>query len=150
MDEKKKNILKSGGMEVGSDFTSKIMGQINAEETALSNVLSRHGDMETSADFTAQFMTQLEGKSPKALYKPVISKNTWIGLAAAFIGVIVMVIFSGGEGSGRLNMESVESVKNGIGEFFSGGALTPYLILGALLLSLALLFEQKVRVKAEQ
>ncbi|MDX2359568.1 MAG: hypothetical protein QNK23_02100 [Crocinitomicaceae bacterium] len=147
--EEKKHILKKGGLEAGAGFTSKLMEQINAEETALSNVLSKHGAEQPSVDFTAQLMSQLEGKTPKVPYTPVISKRTWIGIAAAFIGVFILTMFSGGEASGRLNPETLQTVKDTVSGFFSNGSLFTYLILGALLLSLALFLDQGAYRKTE-
>ena len=135
-------------MKTDTDFTSNLMDKINAEETALSNVLSKHGSVSTSPDFTAQLMGQLEGKSPAIPYTPVISKRTWIGIAAMFIGLISLTLFSGTEGSLDLRIEdSFQNIKNGLGSFFSNGSVWHYVMLGIFVLSIGLFVEQKVGEK---
>lgn len=148
MEENKKEILKKGLMKTDTDFTSNLMNKINSEETALSNVLSKHGSVSTSPDFTAQLMGQLEGKSPAVPYTPVISKRTWIGIAAMFIGLICLTLFSGTDGSIDLRIEDgFQNIKNGVGSFFSNGSTFYYVMLGILMLSVGLFIEQKVGKK---
>ena len=148
MEENKKDILKKGLLKTDADFTSNLMDKINAEEKALSNVLSKHGAVATSPDFTAQLMSQLEGKSPAVPYTPVISRKVWIGIAAVFIGIICLTFFSGTEGSVDLRMEDgVQRIKNGVSSITSSGAILQYFMIGILMLSLGLFVEQKLSSK---
>lgn len=148
MDENKKELLKKGLVTTDTDFTSKLMTKINAEETALSNVLSKHGSVSTSTDFTAQLMTKLEGKTPVIQYEPVISKSAWIGIAALFIGIISLTFFFGSEGSLEFRLgNGFQNVKNGIGSFLSKGSAFLYILIGAFILSVGLFVEQKVGKK---
>jgi hypothetical protein len=148
MKENKKEILKKGLMKTDTDFTSKLMNKINAEEEALSNVLTRHGSVSTSPDFTAQLMSQLEGKSTAIPYEPAISKKAWIGIAAMSIGLVFFTLISGTENSRELGIEEgFGRVMNDVGTFFSGGSIFNYVMLGSLLLSIGLVVEQKVGKK---
>ena len=149
MEENKKEILKKGLIKTDPDFTSNLMNKINAEEAVLSNVLSRHGSVSTSTDFTAQLMSKLEGKTSRAPYTPVISKKVWFGIAAVFIGLISITLFSGTEGSRELGIEAgFQSIKNGVDSFLSNGSIFRYIMLGVLLLSVGFVIEQRVN-KAE-
>ena len=148
MDQKDKDILKKGLEETTPDFTSRVMNQINAEEKALSNVLSKHGAMETSPDFTAELMAKLEGKKPAVPYTPVISKTVWMGLAAMLVGVIIFVFASGSSQPSTLQVsENLQNVTNDIGTFFTKGSAFMYILLGTLVLSIALVVEQRLSRK---
>lgn len=149
MEENKKDILKKGLMKTDVDFTSKLMDKIDVDETALSNVLSKHGSVPTSSDFTASLMGQLEGKSPAIPYSPAISRKAWIGVAAVSIGVICLSLFSGTESFREFGIEkSFQNFAGGVATFFSSGSIFNYLVLGGLVLSLGLFIEQRVSKKA--
>ena len=60
MEKKNKDILKDGLMETKKDFASNLMDRIDAEEKALSYVLSKSSAMETSPDFTTNLISKLE------------------------------------------------------------------------------------------
>jgi hypothetical protein len=144
MEKNTRNILKKGLLKTESDFTSKIMDELNAEEKALSSVLLKHGELKTSVDFTAQLMQELEGKVPKKPYTPVISMRGWIGIAAVFTGVIVLLFSSGTNSSSEfVPNDKIEAVAAGISDFFKERSWFIYLLLGALLLSIALVLEQR-------
>lgn len=146
MEKKKKDILKSGLMETKMDFTSNLMGRIDAEEKALSNVLSQNSSMETSSDFTAQLMSKLEGKVPSKPYGSVISKQAWVGIAAVFVGIIVLALMTIGQEGGTLKYDiQIEEVTNSFVSFFQNSPIFTYTSLGLLILTIGLLFEQRVR-----
>lgn len=145
MEENKKDILKKGLLKTDTDFTANLINKINADEAALSKVLTKHGTVSTSVDFTAQLMSQLEEKTPAIPYKPVISRPAWIAIAAIFIGFIGLTLFSGTENSHQLGIEGgLQNLKNGVDAIFSGDSTFQYFMLGALLLSLGLVVEQKI------
>lgn len=147
--EEKKNNLKKGIMEPGADFTRQLMQQVDAEEKALSRVLSRHGVEEPSVDFTAQLMKELEGSHPKAPYTPVISWKAWAGIAAAFIGVICLVLFGSdsGQTSQFSTQERLTDAADKVQSFFEGNMMIVYVVLGILLFSVGLLVEQRIQRK---
>lgn len=145
MEKKDKNILKKGLMETKSDFTSNLMDQINAEEKALSNVLSSDGKLETSPDFTALLMEKLEGKSPALVYKPVISKKVWYALAAVFVGVVGLVVFFGSTGSEKAHFDiDFSKVASEFGALSEMGSTVAYAIFGVLVFSVGLVVEQRI------
>lgn len=144
MKKKDKNILKRGLIETSDDFTSNLMKKINAEEMALTSVLSQHGLLEAPTDFTAQVMQKLEGKVASTLYTPVISKRVWVGIAAAATVIVLLVLISDQSTSGNSRIsENVEQTLNGFHSFFSNGSIFLYLLSGALLFSIGLVFEQR-------
>ena len=146
MDKKNKDILKKGLHETKMDFTSSVMGKIHAEEKALSSLISREGAMETSDSFTMELMSKLEGKVPAKSYTPVISKSAWIGIAAIFTGVILMAFLASGSGTGSLKYDlRVERLANGISSIFQYSQAITYSCFGVLILTLALLYEQRSR-----
>lgn len=148
MEKKDKNILKKGLMETKSDFTSNLMDQINAEEKALSNVLSTDGKLETSPDFTALLMAQLEGESPAMVYKPVISKRVWYGLATVFVGVVGLAIFFGSAGPNKAHFDlNLSSVSSQFESLFQIGSTVTYAIFGVLVFSIGLVVEQRISRK---
>lgn len=148
MEENKDNILKKGLLKTDASFTSNLMDKINAEESALSNVLARHGQVAVSDEFTVQLMSQLEGKEASIPYKPVISKKAWLGIAAVFIGLISLTLFSGTEETYNLGIENnLQSIKTSIGSLTSSGATLYYIMFGTLLLSFGLIIEQKLSRK---
>ncbi|MFT5777912.1 MAG: hypothetical protein ACI837_000860 [Crocinitomicaceae bacterium] len=144
MEKKNTNILKKGLLKTESDFTSKLMDQLDAEDKALASLLTKQGALETSPDFTAQLMTELEGKRPKVPYTPVITLRGWIAAAAVFAGIIILTLFIGTTGPSEfVENDKIEAFKSGIGEFFKERSLFIYLLLGALLLSVGLFLEQR-------
>ena len=145
MEKKDKNILKKGIMETKSDFTSNLMDQINAEEKALSNVLTSNAKLETSPDFTSLLMAQLEGKSPAVVYKPVISKKTWFVLASLFLGVVGLAIFFGNANAkdARFHIDLSE-IADQFESLFQASSGVVYLVFGVLILSIGLLVEQRL------
>jgi len=148
MEKKDKDILKKGLEETSFDFTSKVMNQLNAEETALSNVLSKHGALETSPDFTLQLMSQLEGKSAKVEYTPVISKTMWMGIAAMVIGMVVLIFAFGTESNSEYAVgENLKNLSTSVGSFFTQGSTFMYILFAALIFSIALVVEQRVSHK---
>lgn len=151
MEEQKNKLLKKGLLEPDTDFTSKVMNSIDAEETVLSNLLAKHGSVTPSSDFTSQLMQQLEGKSPVAAYAPVISKKAWIGIAAVFIGIICLTIFFGTKDSKEILLnDQLHQFTMHIDALFSDGSAFPYLMLGILILSIGLVLEQKLSAKVSR
>lgn len=74
-----------------TDFTNKIMGQIEAmdtnEEKALSSVLKRNALQSPSLNFTDRVMGEIEKSSIAIVNKPIIGKKAW-----AFIGICLTLI----------------------------------------------------------
>jgi len=149
MEKQKKDILKSGLMETNMDFTSNLMSRIDAEEKALSTVLAKGRSMETSEDFTAELMSKLEGKVPAKPYKSVISKQGWIGIAAVFLGVIILSLLTiGQEGRSLKYNLNIEEATNTFVSFFQNSPVFTYTSLGLLILTIGLLFEQRFKKRA--
>ncbi|MDG1331881.1 MAG: hypothetical protein P8P74_06105 [Crocinitomicaceae bacterium] len=149
MEKKKKGILKSGLMETKMDFTSNLMDRIDAEEKALSNVLSKSNAMETSDDFTAQLMLKLEGKVPAKPYKSIISKRAWTGIAAVFVGIIVLSLLTIGQEGGSLKYDlEIEEATNTFVSFFQNSPGFTYSSLGLLVLTFGLWVEQRSKKTA--
>ncbi|MFT5860415.1 MAG: hypothetical protein ACI865_002528 [Flavobacteriaceae bacterium] len=144
MKKDENDILKKGILKPTSDFTSGVMGKINAEEKALANVLSAQGGMKTSSDFTSQLMAQIGTSTPSTPYVPVISKRVWIGIAAVFIGVLVLAGFYTESGSGQIDLQNnLQKVSDDISASVKSGPIFTYLLVGALILSLGLFIEQR-------
>ena len=147
MEKKDKNILKKGLLETSPNFTSNLMDQINAEEKALSTVLSTSGKLETSSDFTAQLMAQLEGTSPAMVYSPVISKRIWYVLATLFVAVIGLAVFFGNGGAkGRINL-NLSNITDRFESFFQMNSSMLYLVFAVLVFSIGLVVEQRIGKK---
>ena len=146
MGKKNKDILKKGLMETKTDFTSNLMDKIITEEKVLSNVLSKNGSLETSKDFTLELMSKLEDKRSSKVYRPVISKSAWIGIAAIFTGVIVLAFLTSGmEASSFKYHLQLEKVTGGIASLYKYSYVFTYTSFGIFMLTLALLFEQRSR-----
>ncbi|MFK7784499.1 MAG: hypothetical protein AB8B56_05280 [Crocinitomicaceae bacterium] len=146
MEKKKTNILKDGLMETKMDFASNLMDRIDAEEKAMSNVLSNNSAMETSEDFTAKLMSKLEGKVPAKPYTSVISKQAWIGIAAVFVGIIILSLLTiGQEGSSIRYSHEIEQATNTFVSFFQNSPIFTYSSIGLLLITVGLLFDQRLR-----
>ncbi|MFT6501367.1 MAG: hypothetical protein ACJASQ_001479 [Crocinitomicaceae bacterium] len=144
MEEKSKDILKQGMMETKSDFTSSIMDQINAEEEALSTVLSEQGVMKPSLDFTTNLMAQLEGKVPAKTYAPIISKRTWIFITAACIALTIFVLSTAQQGSSQaFEYLNTLDLSSKVSSVFKGSYGLLYIAFGVLVLSIGLTIEQR-------
>lgn len=144
--EDSNNILKKGLEKPSVDFTKNLMKHIEAEENLLSRVVKEHAEMTTSPSFSSDLMSQLEGITPKKPYEPVISNRTWGGIAAVLV-VIVTLVFttSGSEASGipvyfsKIDFNIVNKIES--------NPILIYSICGVLLLSIALLTEQRLTNK---
>jgi hypothetical protein len=148
MEKKNNDILKQGMMETKSDFTSSIMDQINAEEEALAAVLSEQGGMKPSLNFTTNLMTQLEGKVPAKVYTPIISKRSWIFIAAAFIAIIAIALSTAQpESSDASKYLNSLNLSGKISSVFKGTYGLLYIGFGVLALSIGLRIEQRLGKK---
>ena len=145
------NILKKGIEKPSLDFNKKLMQEIEAEEKSLNQVIQKHGNMTTSPDFTQSLMGKLEGLTPKQPYEPVISKRIWVGIAAAFITVLTLVFTTSGLGPSGLELPiSVQQIDFSFVHEFESNSILIYTICGVLLLSVALLTEQRLTQKKEE
>ena len=74
-----------------TDFTNKIMGQIEAMDTnkekALRSVLTRNALQSPSLNFTDRVMVEIEKSAIAIVNKPIIGKKAW-----AFIGICLTLI----------------------------------------------------------
>lgn len=146
--KKDKDLLKKGLEKPENDFTSKVMQQINAEDVALRQVLARHGKLETSDDFTTQLMAQLEGKKQSIPYQPVISKYVWGVLAAVFAGIILLTLSLNQPGVSKVTIgDDIQQLTTSFVSIFTDRGMFMYSIIGILLLSIALLIEQRHSVE---
>jgi hypothetical protein len=146
MEKKNNDILKKGLMETKMDFTSNLMDKINAEEKALSTVLSKSGSLETSKDFTIDLMSKLEGRVPVKPYESVISKRAWIGIAAVFIGVIVLTLLANDQVESSIKYDlGLDKITNSLVQFFKFSPVLTYICFGSLLFTLGLIYEQRSR-----
>lgn len=144
MEEKNKDLLKQGMMETKPNFTSSIMDQINAEEEALSTVLSEQGVMKPSLNFTANLMAQLEGKVPAKTYAPIISKRTWIFIAAACIALTIFVFSTAQQGSSQVSEYlNTMDLSSKVSSVFKESYGLLYIAFGVLVLSIGLTIEQR-------
>ena len=138
-------ILKKGIEKPSLDFSKNLMNQIEVEEKSLARVLKTHGNLTTSTSFTADIMGQLEGLSPKRPYQPVISKNTWLGIAAVFF-----IIFAS---LGLLPLSeyavlpiNLDQLHFNLVDKFESNRIFIYSTCGVFILSIALLAEQKMTI----
>ena len=146
MEKKNKDILKKGLMETNSDFTSELMNRINAEEKALSSVLSKHGSVETSEDFTVHLMSKLEGKVPSKPYRSVISKPVWMGITAIFVAIVVLALSTIDQEASTIKYDlQVERIADGVATFFKKSSFLTYTCFGVLVFTLKLLYDQRSR-----
>ncbi len=142
------NMDKKAGMESPSkDFTAQLMQQIEAEERALSSLISNHGKLETSDAFLAGVMEQLEGKSVARPYRPVIPKAVWAGIAAVFTGLALFLSFSGQTGSDSSLDKRYDSVLESFNAFFAGSGFLHYILIPTTAVALILLLDLGFRKK---
>ena len=144
MEKKNKDILKQGMMETRSDFTLSIMDKINTEEAALADVLNKQEVLKPSLNFTVELMTQLEGKVPTKTYTLIISKRTWVFIAATFIAMTVVVLSKAQPGSSQaIDYLNSLDLSGKISSVFKGSYGVLYIGLGVLALSIGLTVEQR-------
>jgi len=139
-------ILKKGIEKPSLDFSKNIMSQIDAEEMSLSRVVQKHGGLKPSDHFTADIMGQLEGLSPKRPYQPAISKKAWLSVAAVFATIFVIMGMTPFSGSSVLPI-SFDQIDFNLVDKFESNRVFIYSICGVLILSIALLAEQKFALK---
>ena len=140
------NILKKGLEKPSGDFTKNLMQQIEAEERSLNCALKEHGELTTTPDFSANLMSKLEGMTPKRPYEPVISKRIWGGIAAVLAVIIALVFTTSGSEVSSLPIKLSKLDFNFMMKLESNPILV-YTICGVLLLSIALLTEQRLTSK---
>jgi hypothetical protein len=147
MDRKDREIFKKGIEKPSDDFTKNVLNQIDKEEEALAKVLSSHS-METPSDaFTSSIMQAISNKKVVE-DKPIIGKSVWIGLAAVFIGLIVLVLGAADANGSGITGNQLENMF----ESLKGGAVSSiitYAALSAFGLSILLLIDQKLLKKKE-
>ncbi len=148
--EDPKNILKKGLEKPSVDFTKNLMQAIEAEEKSLSRVVQEHAEEKPSTDFSTNLMSQLEGMSPKKPYEPVISKRIWMGIAA-IIAIVFAVVFatSGSTSTSGKFSFNFDRIDLSIADKLESNPVLTYAICGVLLLSIALLAEQRLKQKKE-
>lgn len=90
-----KKIIKLAADETPAvDFTASVMKTIEADmqrETALKALLQKEEPVGPAFNFTAKVMDQITTHKQAAVYKPVIPRKAWYGIAAmmvAFLGLI--------------------------------------------------------------
>lgn len=148
--EDPKNILKKGLEKPSVDFTKNLMQTIEAEEKSLSRTVQEHAQEKPSTDFSTGLMSQLEGMSPKKPYEPVISKRIWMGIAA-IIAVVFTVVFatSGSTSASNKFSFNLDRIDFNFADKFESSPILTYTICGVLLLSIALLAEQRLKQEKE-
>ncbi|NNU33307.1 hypothetical protein HK413_02410 [Mucilaginibacter sp. S1162] len=92
-----KKIIKLGGDENPVvDFTASVMKTIEADlqrETALKVLLQQEDAVGPAFSFTANVMAQITAHKPAAIYKPIIPRKAWYGIAA-MMAVFFLLIFA--------------------------------------------------------
>ncbi len=141
MSEEKNKNWKHGLESPSDDFTRKLMFQIKQEDTALGNILNEHTSETPSVDFTANIMKQVAHK-PVLKPTPIIGKIGWISIAAAMVGILLLVGFLPSESTYELNLSRVEKMTDNMSGMFENMDLFIYGILGVLAISVFLLIEQ--------
>ena len=139
-------ILKKGIEKPSLDFSKNLMNQIEAEEMTLSRAIREHGSLNTSDNFVTDIMGQLEGLSPKRPYQPVISKRIWLGIAAVFTTIFLITALTPHSGQTVLPI-NLDQFDLNLAEKFESNRIFIYSICGVLILSVALLAEQKLTSK---
>ena len=149
--EDQNNILKKGLEKPSLDFTNNLMQQVEAEEKSLSRIVKEHAEMTTSPNFSKELMSQLEGISPKKPYEPVISKRIWMGIAAV-LAVVFTFVFATSESTPTSDKFSInlEQIDLSFFDKFESNPILTYAICGILLLSIALLTEQRLNHRKER
>lgn len=149
--EDPKNILKKGLEKPSVDFTKTLMQHIKAEEKSLSCVVKEHAEMKTSPSFGKDLMSQLEGVFPKKANEPVISRRLWFRIVAG-LAIMISLVFATSEPASRSNRYSMnlDQIDFSFVEKFESNPILTYTIYGALLLSIALLAEQRIKYKKEE
>lgn len=149
--EDQKNILKKGLEKPSVDFTKNLMQKVEAEENSLRRVLKEHAVMKTSSNFSSDLISQLEVLTPKKPYEPVISKHIWIGITAFIAVFIAIVLTTAGSapGSNQL-MLNIKRIDLSFVDTFNSNPILNYTICGVLLLSIALLTEQRMKQRKEK
>ena len=137
-----------------TDFTSKIMGQIEAmdtnEEKALRSVLKRNALQSPSLNFTDRVMGEIEKSAIAIVNKPIIGKKAWtfIGICLTLIVVYVLAVPSQ-ETTTSVYLENVVSKFDGMYSFDLPGILTsPLFAISVFALSSLLFLDYFLRNKS--
>ncbi len=81
-----------------SEFSSKVMQQINAleheNEKVLSSLLQKHTLEKPSLNFTSNVMQEINASSTVGVYHPVISKKVWFVILSAILFLVVLSVFN--------------------------------------------------------
>ncbi|MCH2229456.1 MAG: hypothetical protein MK105_03855 [Crocinitomicaceae bacterium] len=144
--EDPKHILKKGLEKPSVEFTKNLMQAIEAEEKSLNCFVQEHAEEKPSTDFSKNLMSQLEGMSPKKPYEPVISARIWIGITS-IISTLLSIVFITSESESTSDKFSFKlyRIHFDLAGKFESNPILHYAICGILLLSIALLAEQRLK-----
>lgn len=97
--DKFKNLLKlTADEQPSAGFTASIMQAIEADvqrEAALKAILQKEEAVGPSFSFTANVMAGIKASQPKYVYKPIISRKAWYGIAAIFTVLVALAMLPG-------------------------------------------------------
>jgi hypothetical protein len=99
----KKVIKLAADENPATDFTSSVMKTIEADlqrEAALKVLLQNEEAIGPSFNFTANIMAGIQASRPQLVYKPIITKRAWYGIASVILVFIVIIIASNTSGHG--------------------------------------------------
>jgi hypothetical protein len=77
------------------DFTTSVMKTIEADlqrETALKALLQQEEAVGPAFNFTANVMAQIAADKQAAVYKPIITKKAWYGIAAMMVVFFLLIL----------------------------------------------------------
>lgn len=78
-----------------SDFTASVMKTIEADlqrETALKALLQQEEAVGPAFNFTANVMAQITVNKEAAVYKPIITRKAWYGIAAMMVVFFLLLL----------------------------------------------------------
>ena len=130
--------------------------QDQKENDLMRDLFSRQEIFEPSSSFTEQVMyrVSIEKSYYSEIYRPLISKTAWIVIAVSVLGLIVITILLGGEGTTYtqylpditfdldFNLSWISSVANRMNQLFHDSSpVVAYIIFGLLAVCVVLIGE---------
>ncbi|GEM_PF-2621560 len=149
----RKIIRQLGADKPGEGFTDDLMKRIEAEEAltdkAFASIFRKHASESLPDGFAVQVMSAIEKEK---IYKPVISRKGWMGIAACIIAFIFLAGLSG-----RGDSKGIISLQFNLHEYFPARLIpeinfSPVLVLSiaaiAILISIEFLFSKRNGIRA--
>ncbi|MES2809777.1 MAG: hypothetical protein V4619_14195 [Bacteroidota bacterium] len=97
--DKFKDLLKHAADDrPAANLTAAVMKTIEADlqrEIVLKTLLQKEEATGPSFSFTANVMAGIQASKPQFVYKPIIAKKVWYGIAALFMIFVALIVLPG-------------------------------------------------------